>query len=190
VVIDQYQVEQQWARRIATLSFDERVQLVLDDYFRCRVIVAMTSWYGDGILPCQHLMGARKREELFGNGDAPCLLRGSVFVMQHRRSIQWHLPHDVVLRFIRRKKLTILDWNDWDGLLGRDRLITRVIRRVTDKFGGDPSRVQDHVSGYGRTAVFVAGEQIRSLSPEKLDTVRKMQKIVNSLDIISKESAA
>ena len=124
-------------------------------------------------------------EEYFhSKEDRPCVMRGSIYAMKWRRSIQWHMPDEVLHRFLRRKQFTFLYYDEWNKWLDK----TDIIKRLDKKWGGIQKWnycfvTAPHFRDDGDICTIILNGKVKTITQEKWNMIAKMDELKNKLSV-------
>ncbi len=126
--------------------------------------------------------------------DAPCIMRGARFVMVAARGNGSWFSVELVMRYVRMKRLTFLDVDDWQhflcgtkkkpgiGVLAERRDCARYGRKVFSLLAGmvDANKYRLHGS------VIVDGRPMDIFDPDQYRALRKLNTAISKIEEISR----
>jgi hypothetical protein len=119
----------------------------------------------------------------FEDGHSPCVMFGAGYARAGKYRYKWCYSHTVLDRFIRMKKLTILNYDDasrmYDLVLGKRRPEWHNFQYLSQTYCFVPRRADNMVFG-----AYVGGIRIDALSIEQVAQIEKLRAVGEKLDKI------
>lgn len=180
-LINTYNKDMAEKNRISAMSYDERFEEFKSHYDL--ITIGKSSWYEK--IDCRLELRNQTVLKYFKEGeDEPCIMRGSLVSYTGQFKAKNTAPLLVFERFIRYKKITCLDLEEWRKT--KD-MLSDVISRISKKYGGLLSILYDSISySYnfnqgGEVMIFgrfiKINEEQKKLIKTSLNTLNKIDKL-------------